>query len=238
MGQLSARNLAKSYRNHAVVQDVSMDVQRGEVVGLLGPNGAGKSTTFHMIAGLVRPDAGDIYLDEVCITTLPVHVRARRGIGYLPQEPSIFRELTVEDNIMAILEFSAVPKHARFTRMNNLLRDFDLLTIRKKKGSILSGGQRRRVEIARALTIDMRFLLLDEPFSGIDPLAIEEMRTLILRLKSQQMGVLVTDHNVRATFSIVDRAYLIFEGKLFASGAPEELATHTEVRRLYLGENF
>lgn len=235
---LRAENLRKSYRGRCVVNNVSITVRPGEVVGLLGPNGAGKTTTFYMIVGLETPDAGRIFLETQDITRLPMYKRARRGVSYLPQEPSIFRKLTVEENILAILETLKLSRQERQERLEALLEDFHLNRIRRNKGFALSGGERRRTEIARCLTIEPKIILLDEPFAGIDPIAIDEIQRLILRLRERRIGVLVTDHNVREALTITDRAYIINEGVLFRSGTPHELTTDPEVRRVYLGEKF
>ncbi len=235
---LRAENLKKSYRGRCVVNNVSITVRPGEVVGLLGPNGAGKTTTFYMIVGLETPDAGRILLEAEDITRLPMYKRARRGVSYLPQEPSIFRKLTVEENILAILETLKISREERQERLEALLEDFHLNRIRQNKGFALSGGERRRTEIARCLTIEPKIILLDEPFAGIDPIAIDEIQRLILGLRDRGIGVLVTDHNVREALTITDRAYIINEGELFRSGTPHELTTDPEVRRVYLGEKF
>ncbi|MEP7271381.1 MAG: LPS export ABC transporter ATP-binding protein [Acidobacteriota bacterium] len=235
---LRAENLKKSYRGRCVVNNVSITVRPGEVVGLLGPNGAGKTTTFYMIVGLESPDAGRILLETQDITRLPMYKRARRGVSYLPQEPSIFRKLTVEENILAILETLKISRAERQERLELLLEDFHLNRIRRNRGFALSGGERRRTEIARCLTIEPRIILLDEPFAGIDPIAIDEIQRLILRLRDRGIGVLVTDHNVREALTITDRAYIINEGELFRAGTPHELTTDPEVRRVYLGEKF
>jgi lipopolysaccharide export system ATP-binding protein len=235
---LRAENLRKSYRGRCVVNNVSIIVRRGEVVGLLGPNGAGKTTTFYMIVGLESPDAGRIALGEREITRMPMHKRARSGISYLPQEPSVFRKLTVEENILAILETLKLSRDARYERLEELIEEFHLGHVRRNKGYALSGGERRRTEIARCLTIEPKFILLDEPFAGIDPIAIDDIQRIIARLRDRQIGVLVTDHNVRETLSITDRAYIINDGQIFRAGTPRELTTDVEVRRVYLGEKF
>ena len=235
---LRAEHLKKSYRGRCVVNNVSITVQPGEVVGLLGPNGAGKTTTFYMIVGLETPDAGRILLGGQDLTSLAMYRRARRGLSYLPQEPSIFRKLTVEENILAILETLKLSHEERQERLETLLEEFHLNRIRRSKGYALSGGERRRTEIARCLTIEPRFILLDEPFAGIDPIAIDEIQHLILRLRDRGIGVLITDHNVREALTITDRAYIINEGLLFRSGTPHDLTTDSEVRRVYLGEKF
>lgn len=235
---LRAENLKKSYRGRCVVNNVSITVRSGEVVGLLGPNGAGKTTTFYMIVGLEAPDAGRILLGDGDITGLPMYKRARRGVSYLPQEPSIFRKLTVEENILAILETLKITRQERQQRLEELLEEFHLNRIRRNRGFALSGGERRRTEIARCLTIEPKFILLDEPFAGIDPIALDEIQRLILRLRDRGIGVLITDHNVREALTITDRAYIINEGHLFRSGTPDELTTDPEVRRVYLGDKF
>ena len=235
---LRAENLKKSYRGRCVVNNVSITVRRGEVVGLLGPNGAGKTTTFYMIVGLESADAGRITLGEREITHMPMHKRARSGISYLPQEPSVFRKLTVEENILAILETLKLSRDERYARLEKLIEEFHLGHVRRNKGYALSGGERRRTEIARCLTIEPKFILLDEPFAGIDPIAIDDIQRIIARLRDRRIGVLVTDHNVREALSITDRAYIINEGNLFRAGTPHELTTDPEVRRVYLGEKF
>jgi lipopolysaccharide export system ATP-binding protein len=236
--RLYARNLEKTYRKRKVVNHVSIDVSQGEIVGLLGPNGAGKTTTFYQIVGLVKPDDGEIFLDNLEITKLPMYKRAQLGIGYLPQEASIFRKMTVEDNIKAVLEFTDIPKDVQKQKLEDLLSEFGLQHIRKNRGDLLSGGERRRTEIARALATDPKFILLDEPFAGIDPIAVEDIQSIVARLKYKNIGILITDHNVQETLSITDRAYLLFEGKILKSGTAEELAADEQVRRVYLGKNF
>jgi len=238
MMQLEAKGLVKIYKKRKVVDDVSLQVQQGEVVGLLGPNGAGKTTTFYMIVGLVRPEKGQIFLDEEEITSLPMYKRAQRGIGYLPQEASVFRKLSVEDNIMAVLEFTSKSKEQQNEKLEQLLNEFGLHKIRKSKGDTLSGGERRRTEIARALATDPKFILLDEPFAGIDPIAVEDIQEIITRLKKKNIGILITDHNVQETLSITDRSYLLYQGRILKSGTSEELSEDEEVRRLYLGKFF
>ncbi len=233
-----AEHLVKTYRSHPVVRGVSPAVSQGEIVGLLGPNGAGKTTTFYMMVGLVKPTEGDVYLGEERITDLPLYQRARRGISYLPQEASVFRGLTVEENLMAVLEMTPLSKQAQRDRCEELLEEFSITHIRKNKGTVLSGGERRRTEIARALAIDPKFVLLDEPFAGVDPIAVEEIQTLIAQLKQKHIGILITDHNVNETLSITDRAYLMFEGALLKSGTAEELAEDERVRKVYLGQHF
>jgi lipopolysaccharide export system ATP-binding protein len=236
--RLRAENLIKRYKGHAVVRDVSPSVSQGEIVGLLGPNGAGKTTTFYMIVGLVQPNEGEVYLNEECITSLPLYRRAQKGISYLPQEASVFRNLTVEENLMAVLEMTDLPKKEQKEKMETLLEEFSITHIRKNQGMVLSGGERRRTEIARALAIDPKFVLLDEPFAGVDPIAVEEIQILIGQLKHKNIGILITDHNVNETLSITDRAYLMFEGSLLKSGTAEELAEDEKVRKVYLGKNF
>ncbi len=236
--QLRAENLVKRYRGHAVVRDVSPYVSQGEIVGLLGPNGAGKTTTFYMMVGLVQPNEGEVYLNEECITSLPLYKRAQRGISYLPQEASIFRNLTVEENLMAVLEMTQLSKNEQKEKMETLLEEFSITHIRRNKGMVLSGGERRRTEMARALAIDPKFVLLDEPFAGVDPIAVEEIQTLIAQLKNRNIGILITDHNVNETLSVTDRAYLMYEGSLLKSGTAEELAEDERVRAVYLGKHF
>lgn len=235
---LKAEKLIKKYKRRTVVNDVSLEVSQGEIVGLLGPNGAGKTTTFYMIVGLIKPNSGQIFFDKQNITRLPMYKRAKRGIGYLAQEASIFRQLTVEDNLKAVLEFSGLSRQEQKNRMEELIEEFSLTHVRRNIGMVLSGGERRRTEIARALAVDPVFILLDEPFAGVDPIAVEEIQTIVARLKSRNIGILITDHNVRETLSITDRAYLMFEGKLLKSGTAEELAADEQVRRVYLGQNF
>ncbi len=236
---LSAGNLIKKYKQRAVVNDVSLDVNQGEIVGLLGPNGAGKTTTFYMIVGLIRPNKGRIFLDDRDITREPMYKRGQLGIGYLPQEASVFRNLTVEENIQAVLEMgSSLSKKERKARTEQLMEEFSITHIRGSLGKVLSGGERRRTEIARALAVNPRFILLDEPFAGIDPIAVEEIQALVMELVKRNIGVLITDHNVHETLNITDRAYLLYEGRLKMSGTSQELADDPEARRLYLGENF
>ncbi len=235
---LRAEGLTKRYKKRAVVQDAHLHVRQGEIVGLLGPNGAGKTTTFYMIVGLVRPNAGRIYLGEQDITHLPMYRRARRGIGYLAQEASIFRHLSVEQNLHAVLEFHKISKQKRHERVEALIKEFRLERVRKSKGYMLSGGERRRTEIARALAMRPRFFLLDEPFAGVDPIAVEDIQTIVADLKRRGIGVLITDHNVHETLAITDRAYLLFEGNILKQGTAEELAADPVVRKQYLGEKF
>ena len=236
--RLRAERLTKRYKKRAVVQDVSIEVSRGEIVGLLGPNGAGKTTTFYMIVGMVRPNAGSIHLGEKDITRLPMYRRARRGIGYLAQEASIFTHLTVEGNIHAVLEFQHLSRDERHARVEALIDEFGLQAVRKSKGYALSGGERRRTEIARAMATDPSFFLLDEPFAGVDPIAVEDIQSIVAGLKSRDIGVLITDHNVHETLAITDRAYLLYEGRILMQGTAEALAADPEVRRRYLGEKF
>ncbi len=239
MKTLSTEEIAKSYGGRQVVRGVSLEITQGEVVGLLGPNGAGKTTSFYMIVGLVRPDAGRVLADGRDISHLPMYLRARNhGISYLPQEPSVFRKLTVEDNILAVLEAQELSWETRRTRTERLIEDLNLAHVRKTRGYALSGGERRRVEIARCLAIEPAFILLDEPFSGIDPIAVIDLQEIIFGLKRSGIGVLITDHNVRETLSVTDRAYIINEGKIFRAGTPRELGGDPEVRRIYLGDNF
>lgn len=235
---LGAKNLVKKYKNRYVVNNVSVHVEQGEIVGLLGPNGAGKTTTFYMIVGLVKPNEGIVYADEENITDLPMYQRARKGLGYLAQEASVFRNLSVEDNILAVLEMTDLSKAAQKEKMESLLEEFSLTHVRKNLGKVLSGGERRRTEIARALAVDPKFVLLDEPFAGVDPIAVEEIQTIVAKLKTKNIGILITDHNVNETLSITDRAYLLFEGKILKSGTAEELAADETVRKVYLGKHF
>lgn len=236
--KLHTRELVKKYHSRTVVNQVSIEVKQGEIVGLLGPNGAGKTTSFYMIVGLITPNQGSIYLNEEDITKLPVYKRARKGIGYLAQEASVFRKLSVEDNLKAILEMSDLSRKEQKERVETLLEEFGLTKIRKSKGIQLSGGERRRTEIARALAIKPRFILLDEPFAGVDPIAVEDIQEIVAHLKDRNIGILITDHNVHETLSITDRAYLLFEGRILKAGTSEELADDEQVRNLYLGKNF
>ena len=236
--QIRSQNLLKIYKKRRVVNGISISVSSGEIVGLLGPNGAGKTTTFYMITGLIRPNGGKIFMDDNDLTRLPMYKRARRGIGYLPQEPSIFRKLNVEQNIMAILETLPISRAQRKNRLEELLEDLDIKSLAKSMAYNLSGGERRRVEIARALVIEPKFMLLDEPFSGIDPITVEEIQRIIASLKQKGLGILITDHNVRETLSITDRAYVICEGEILKSGTAEFLANDPEARKIYLGEKF
>ncbi len=235
---LRATDLFKRYKRRTVVGGVSVEVNQGEIVGLLGPNGAGKTTTFYMIVGLIKPNEGHIYLDDQEITTLPMYKRAQRGIGYLPQENSVFRKLSVEDNIRAILEMTDKSKEEQRDKLESLIAEFHLDKVRKNNGDTLSGGERRRTEIARALATDPKFILLDEPFAGVDPIAVEDIQAIVSKLKNKNIGVLITDHNVQETLSITDRAYLLFEGKILKQGTAEELAADETVRKVYLGKNF
>lgn len=235
---LRAENLVKKYRSRTVVDHVSVEVRQGEIVGLLGPNGAGKTTSFYMIVGLIKPNEGKIYLKDEDITSLPMYQRARRGIGYLAQEASVFRKLTVEENIMSVLEMREFTKQQRRQKVDQLIDEFSLHKVRRNIGMSLSGGERRRTEIARALAVDPKFVLLDEPFAGVDPIAVEEIQSIVARLKNKNIGILITDHNVDETLSITDRAYLMVDGKLFKSGTAEELANDPQVRKVYLGQNF
>jgi lipopolysaccharide export system ATP-binding protein len=235
---LRADNLIKKYKQRTVVNDVSFSVSQGEIVGLLGPNGAGKTTSFYMIVGLIKPNEGTIFLDDQDITKDAMYRRAQKGIGYLAQEASVFRKLSVEDNIMAILEMTKMSKEERHEKLEELINEFSLHKVRKNRGDLLSGGERRRTEIARALAASPNFILLDEPFAGVDPIAVEEIQTIVYKLKQKNIGILITDHNVQETLSITDRAYLLFEGKILESGTPEVLAANEMVRRVYLGSNF
>jgi len=228
----------KTYRQRKVVNDVSVEVKQGEIVGLLGPNGAGKTTTFYMTVGLVQPDEGKVMLDDTDITMMPMYKRAQLGIGYLPQEASVFRKLTVEDNILSILQMTKLTKKEQEEKLESLLAEFRLAHVRKNMGSVLSGGERRRTEIARALAVNPKFILLDEPFAGIDPIAVEDIQSIVAKLITKGIGVLITDHNVQETLSITDRAYLLFEGKILMQGTAEQLAADETVRRVYLGQNF
>ena len=235
---LRAENMVKTYKKRKVVNDISLKVEQGEIVGLLGPNGAGKTTSFYMIVGLIKPNEGNVYLEEEDITPLPMFKRAQLGIGYLAQEPSVFRKLTVEENIMAVLEMTRHSKKEQKEKMETLLEEFSLTHVRKNKGQVLSGGERRRTEIARALSVDPKFVLLDEPFAGVDPIAVEEIQGIVAQLKNRNIGILITDHNVQETLSITNRAYLMFEGRLLKAGTAEELAEDEQVRKVYLGRHF
>ncbi len=236
--QITTTALVKTYGKRTVVKQVSVELKQGEIVGLLGPNGAGKTTTFYMVVGLVKPDEGDIFLDDQIITALPMYKRAQLGIGYLPQEASIFRKLSVEDNIRAVLEMTKLSVEAQKDKLESLLSEFRLTHVRKSPGDVLSGGERRRTEIARALAVDPKFILLDEPFAGIDPIAVEDIQLIVEQLKFKNIGILITDHNVQETLSITDRAYLLYDGNILKSGTAEELASDEQVRKLYLGQNF
>lgn len=235
---LRAENLVKKYKTRTVVDHVSVQVAQGEIVGLLGPNGAGKTTSFYMIVGLIKPNEGRIFLDSEEITNLPMYQRARRGIGYLAQEASVFRKLTVEENIMAVLEMRNTTRQQQKEKVDQLIDEFSLHKVRKSLGMSLSGGERRRTEIARALAVDPKFVLLDEPFAGVDPIAVEEIQSIVAKLKNKNIGILITDHNVDETLSITDRAYLMVDGKLFKSGTAQDLANDPQVRKVYLGQNF
>ena len=235
---LRAENLLKNYGKRTVVRDVSFNVKQGEIVGLLGPNGAGKTTSFYMVVGFIRPTDGKVFLDDEEITDLPMYRRAQKGIGYLPQEPSVFRKLSVEDNILAVLEMTKLGKIEQQDKLEQLLDEFNLHKVRKSNGDTLSGGERRRTEIARALASDPKFILLDEPFAGIDPIAVEDIQNIVAKLKTKNIGILITDHNVQETLSITDRAYLMFEGAILRAGSAEELAADEMVRKVYLGRNF
>jgi len=236
--QLRAENLVKIYKRRPVVNHVSFDVRQGEIVGLLGPNGAGKTTSFYMIVGLIKPNEGHVYLDGEEITEDPMYRRAQKGISYLAQEASVFRKLSVENNIMAILEMTGLSKAEQKDKLEELLSEFHLHKVRKNRGDLLSGGERRRTEIARCLAVDPKFILLDEPFAGVDPIAVEDIQSIVARLKTKNIGILITDHNVQETLSITDRAYLLHEGSILKSGLPEDLANDETVRRVYLGQNF
>lgn len=235
---IHTKNLVKKYGQRIVVNNVSIEVKQGEIVGLLGPNGAGKTTTFYQVVGLIKPEEGEVFLDDINITKLPMYKRAQMGIGYLPQEASVFRKLSVEDNIAAILEMTTLSKHQQRDKLESLINEFRLQHVRKSNGDVLSGGERRRTEIARALSVDPKFILLDEPFAGIDPIAVEDIQSIVAKLKYKNIGILITDHNVTETLSICDRAYLLIEGKIFKHGTAEELSADEDVRRLYLGRNF
>ncbi|MDR1848183.1 MAG: LPS export ABC transporter ATP-binding protein [Bacteroidales bacterium] len=236
--RLYTDNVVKKYKKRTVVKGVSIDVNQGEIVGLLGPNGAGKTTTFYMMVGLIQPFSGKVFLNDEDISDMPMYKRSQMGVGYLAQEASVFRNLSVEDNIMAVLEFMPLTKTERVNKMNFLLDEFSLTHIRKSKGIQLSGGERRRTEIARALASDPKFILLDEPFAGVDPIAVQDIQSIVRKLKDKNIGVLITDHNVHETLTITNRAYLLINGSVFKSGTPEELAADEEVRRQYLGDNF
>ena len=236
--KLIAKDIFKSYKGRKVVNDISIEVNQGEIVGLLGPNGAGKTTSFYMIVGLIKPDGGKISLDSLDITTLPMYKRAQKGLGYLAQEPSVFRKLSVEENIKAVLELTNLSKKEQSDKVESLLDEFGLQKIRNSRGDLLSGGERRRTEIARALATDPKFVLLDEPFAGVDPIAVEDIQKIVSHLKNKNIGILITDHNVQETLAITDKTYLMFEGNILKKGVPEELAKDEMVRKVYLGQNF
>ena len=236
--QLRAENIIKSYRGREVVKGISIELKQGEIVGLLGPNGAGKTTSFYMIVGLVKPNAGSIYLNDEEITDYPMYQRAQNGIGYLAQEASVFRKLSVENNILSVLQLTSLNKKQQKEKMESLLEEFGLTHIRKNRGDLLSGGERRRTEIARALATDPKFVLLDEPFAGVDPVAVEDIQRIVAHLKNKNIGILITDHNVQETLAITDKTYLMFEGGILKAGSPEELASDPMVRKVYLGRNF
>ncbi len=236
--RLRTEHLIKKYRQRTVVNNVSVEVNQGEIIGLLGPNGAGKTTTFYMIVGLIKPFSGKVFLEDREITALPMYKRAQLGIGYLAQEASVFRHLSVEDNLKAVLEFTKLTKKEQHMRMESLLEEFGLEHIRKSKGIQLSGGERRRTEIARALAVNPKFILLDEPFAGVDPIAVEDIQNIVSKLKEKNIGILITDHNVHETLTITDKAYLLFEGSILKAGTSEELANDPQVRKVYLGQNF
>ena len=236
--KLKAENLVKSYKGRQVVKGITVEVNQGEIVGLLGPNGAGKTTSFYMIVGLIKPNGGSIFLDNENITKFPMYKRAQYGIGYLAQEASVFRKLSIEDNIMSVLELTKLSKKERHLKMESLIDEFGLGHIRKSRGDLLSGGERRRTEIARALATDPNFILLDEPFAGVDPVAVEDIQRIVAQLKNKNIGILITDHNVQETLAITDRTYLMFEGNILKHGIPEELAEDEMVRKVYLGQNF
>lgn len=236
--KLRAENLMKAYKGRKVVKDISIELTRGEIVGLLGPNGAGKTTSFYMIVGFIKPNGGNIYLNNTNITKFPMYKRAQHGIGYLAQEASVFRKLSVEDNILSVLQLTKLSKKEQHLRMESLIEEFGLGHIRKNRGDLLSGGERRRTEIARALATDPMFILLDEPFAGVDPVAVEDIQRIVAQLKKKNIGILITDHNVQETLAITDRTYLMFEGSILKHGSPEELAEDEMVRKVYLGQNF
>ena len=236
--KLKAENLMKQYKGRKVVKGITVEVNQGEIVGLLGPNGAGKTTSFYMIVGLIKPNGGNIYLDGTEITKYPMYKRAQNGIGYLAQEASVFRKLSIEDNILSVLQLTKLSKKEHLMKMESLIEEFSLGHIRKSRGDLLSGGERRRTEIARALATDPNFILLDEPFAGVDPVAVEDIQRIIAQLKEKNIGILITDHNVQETLAITDRTYLMFEGSILKHGAPQELAADEMVRKVYLGQNF
>jgi lipopolysaccharide export system ATP-binding protein len=235
---LRTENIVKKYRNRTVVNNVSVEVKQGEIVGLLGPNGAGKTTSFYIIVGLIKPFSGKVFLDKAEITNEPMYKRAQLGIGYLAQEASVFRNLSVEDNILAVLQFTKLTRDEQHERLESLITEFGLQQVRKSSGIQLSGGERRRCEIARALAVDPKFILLDEPFAGVDPIAVEDIQNIVAKLKTKNIGILITDHNVHETLSITDRAYLLFEGSVLMAGSSQELAANEQVRKVYLGKNF
>jgi lipopolysaccharide export system ATP-binding protein len=235
---LRTENIVKKYRNRTVVNNVSVEVNQGEIVGLLGPNGAGKTTSFYIIVGLIKPASGKVFLDKTEITNEPMYKRAQRGIGYLAQEASVFRNLSVEDNILAVLQFTKLTREEQHERLESLIAEFGLQQVRRSSGIQLSGGERRRCEIARALAVDPKFILLDEPFAGVDPIAVEDIQNIVAKLKTKNIGILITDHNVHETLSITDRAYLLFEGSVLMAGSSQELAANEQVRKVYLGTNF
>lgn len=235
---LRAENIVKKYKSRTVVKGVSVEVKQGEIVGLLGPNGAGKTTSFYMIVGLIKPNEGKIFLDDKDITTMPMYKRAQNGIGYLAQEASVFRKLSIEDNIRAVLQMTELTKEEQEAKLEELIEEFNLGHVRKNRGDLLSGGERRRTEIARALAVSPKFILLDEPFAGVDPIAVEDIQSIVAKLKEKNIGILITDHNVHETLSITDRAYLLFEGSILKAGTAQELADDEQVRRVYLGSNF
>lgn len=236
--KLRAENLIKKYKSRTVVKGVSIEVSQGEIVGLLGPNGAGKTTSFYMVVGLIKPNGGTVYLDDEDITSLAMYKRAQKGIGYLPQEASVFRKLSVEDNIRAVLQMTKLSKKEQQAKLDALIDEFSLEHVRNNRGDLLSGGERRRTEIARALAVDPHFILLDEPFAGVDPIAVEDIQSIIYKLRDKNIGILITDHNVQETLSITERAYLLFEGNILKAGTAEELAADEQVRRVYLGQHF
>jgi lipopolysaccharide export system ATP-binding protein len=236
--KLRAENIIKYYKDRPVVKGVSLQVNQGEIVGLLGPNGAGKTTSFYMIVGLVKPSSGKVFLDGEDITHNPMYLRAKKGLGYLAQEASVFRKLSVEENIMAVLEMTSLDSTEQALKLEELLNEFGLQSLRKTRGDLLSGGERRRTEIARALAVNPKFILLDEPFAGVDPIAVEDIQSIVTQLKKKNIGILITDHNVQETLCITDRAYLLFEGEILKAGTAEELAADEQVRRVYLGQNF
>ena len=236
--KLSAKNIVKTYRDRTVIKGVSLELNQGEIVGLLGPNGAGKTTSFYMIVGLIKPSSGKVYLNDEDITSDAMYIRAQKGIGYLAQEASVFRKLSVEENIKAVLEMTKMTKEQQAEKLEDLLNEFGLQHIRTTRGDLLSGGERRRTEIARALAVNPKFILLDEPFAGVDPIAVEDIQSIVHQLKEKNIGILITDHNVQETLSITDRAYLLFEGNILKAGTAEELAADEQVRRVYLGQNF